>query len=118
MDESQQSHSKSPLRECQFMCSKNMEAWFESTVFLSDINGMLRFLQVRASHHELLAAHVPCTLDDIIQIIFMDLFTMIIPFEYWITQVDPNLGFQDDASWSAFWLWKQPGCENTYIHIS
>lgn len=54
-------------------------------------DSMPRLLEVGSSDHELHAANIQGSLDDIIQIIFMCLFAVVFSSKDWISQVDPDL---------------------------
>lgn len=55
------------------------------------LNRVFRFLQVRAGDHELLTARIQPALNDILEVIFMSLGSMMYSTEYRIREVDANL---------------------------
>lgn len=61
------------------------------TVVMCKLKCAPRLLQVGASHHELLAPDVLCTLYNVVQVTVVNLFAMVTTREYGITQVDSNL---------------------------
>lgn len=61
------------------------------TVFLGEFERVTTALKVRASHYELLAADLVCSLKDAIQVIGMDLLAVIDSAKYRIGKVDANL---------------------------
>ena len=63
------------------------------TVLLSYLDSVTGFFQIRARNHELQAADVTRTFDDIVQVILVGLFSMIVSCKDRIPEINPNLGF-------------------------
>jgi hypothetical protein len=55
------------------------------------LNGMFRFLEIRAGYHEFLAAGVYGSLDDIFEVVLMALGAVILASEYGVCEVDADL---------------------------
>ena len=55
-------------------------------------DSMLRFLEIGTSYHELLAASINGSMDDIFEIIFVTLSAMVFTTVYRIRKVDTDLG--------------------------
>lgn len=65
-------------------------------MFLSHLDCVFRFIEVRSGDHHLHASYIDCSLEYIVQIILVSLLAMVDSPKYWISEIDAHLRF-----WSA-----------------
>lgn len=56
-----------------------------------NLHGVLRLFDIRACYHELLAAHIESSLQDVIEVVRMSLSPVIYACKHGISEVDSNL---------------------------